>query len=113
MRMESCNFQEALKIVRKSFAEQKSSAGLTYHKSKVLLQAVTDVWNDPARDYWKQYGLDYKILRKFGVRNVKYVYRNKALIARATPTNPIFVYTFNKTDKIKVYRPLATSNQYK
>lgn len=113
MKMEDCNFQQAINIAKEKFGVKKSGAGLTYRKTSVLLQAVTDRWNDEARAYWAQYNIDHKTLRKFGVRNVKYVYRNKALVARATSANPIFVYTFKGTDKIKIYRPLAVGKQYK
>lgn len=40
--MENCNFQEAISIAKEKFGQRKSDAGLTYRKTSVLLQAVTD-----------------------------------------------------------------------
>lgn len=113
MRMEDITFAEALQQAKKEFGMSKPSIGMGRKKKSVLLQAVTDRWNDFARNYWKDYGIDMKTLRKFGVRNAKFIYRNKALVMKATRTNPVFVYTFYGTDKIKIYRPLARNSQYK
>lgn len=40
--MEDCNFQQAINIAKEKFGMKKSGAGLTYRKTSVLLQAVTD-----------------------------------------------------------------------
>lgn len=79
----------------------------------INIQTIVKPWEDEQLNYWKRFGISRSTLDKFGVYNVKYVYKNKAMVARATIANPIFVYTFPLVKEVKVYRPLATDKQYK
>lgn len=59
------------------------------------------------KEYWESFGISKKTLKHYNVINVEFVWLNDVLLWGNDPINPIYAYFFPKTNRVKVYRPLA------
>tara|TARA_B100001123_G_C15337056_1_gene1033264 strand:+ start:3167 stop:4171 length:1005 start_codon:yes stop_codon:yes gene_type:complete len=80
-------------------------------KRERLIQFKPQHWTKTDAEYWKQYGITSKILKKYNVFSSKYVFLDKELILTYTNDNPVYAYKFGK--HVKIYRPYAEKNGFK
>lgn len=94
----------------KSVGEVKE---LNYEKEYKLIQSEIKPWNEETLSYWCKYGITVSTLKKYNVYCASTIYINKVPAAFYTKSNPIFSYYFPRTNKSKIYRPLAKDRKQK
>lgn len=78
-------------------------------KSEQYIQIQTRPFVETDKEYWKQFGITRKILNEYNVFAVEKVWRDGKIYMYNTQNNPIYAYVDFKHNKIKLYRPLATT----
>lgn len=119
MRLNNCNYYEALNIIAKDFGIIKGEQS-SIHKpvfvesvkesetSKIRVQ-IKDFSNDEL-NWWLQFGIDKKLLKKYHIFSLQYVFLNGELKFTSSNRNPIYGYYFGKDkngfEKWKCYFPM-------
>jgi hypothetical protein len=109
-----CSYHKALKIIASDFGLIKTSVKKEEIKIKEVPkfvdsgQAIINVeiqdFTDTELKWWKKYGIDEKILKKFKVYSCKNVWLNGNRFASSSRTNMIFGYYGNIKDKVELWR---------
>jgi len=81
-------------------------------KSECLIQFKPQHFTDEDIEYWKQFNIDYNILKRYNIYSAKYVFVNKRLVFTYSKNNPIYCYSL-PNNKVKVYRPFADKGKFK
>lgn len=65
--------------------------------------------------YWKQYGIDEKMLKTFNVISISHLFYGNTVIATSSSNCPMFAYVFYKDGQhsFKIYRPLSKDKRKK
>lgn len=75
-------------------------------KVKKIIQVKRQAWTTGDKSYWKQFGLNSKILNHFNVASCSHVWLDEKLAYTANLKNPAYVYYFGDGD-YKIYFPFA------
>ena len=125
MKMFNCNYYQALKIVAQDFGLIDGT-----HNSKVAPTIVPTIKSTKSskiqvqiKDYtkeelkwWEQFGISKKLLKKYKIYSLQYVFLNGELRFTSVPSCPIYGYYFgkdkNSEEKWKIYFPLKTEYRF-
>lgn len=86
------------KTVLKSTKESDKS-------DETVIGVVRQDWTDIDKQYWSQFGISLKTLKKFGVSSIKYYLCDGVVKGVYKENNPMYAYKVY--DRFKIYRPLA------
>lgn len=117
MRLYKCNYYEALDIIAKDFGLIEGELKVSTIKvipeiketenSKIRVQ-IKD-YSDEELEWWKQFGISKKLLKKYHVYSLQHVFLNGQLKFISSKTCPIYGYYFgkdkNSEEKWKIYMP--------
>tara|TARA_R110000851_G_scaffold214993_7_gene367697 strand:+ start:1768 stop:2133 length:366 start_codon:yes stop_codon:yes gene_type:complete len=113
------SFQESLNKIIKDFkidlttklpASEKQKLDKKFEIKKKKIQAIIQDFSEEELDYWYSFGITKETLERFNVKSAKYIYIDKEMAMRSTDRNPIFVYYFPNSERLKIYRPLTRGN---
>ena len=118
MRMFNCSYYEALKIIAKDFGLIKGEHKVSTFKiipeikesesSKIQVQ-IKD-YTDKELEWWFSFGISKKLLKKYHIFSIQYVFLNGELKFTSSDRNPIYGYYFGKDkngyEKWKIYFPM-------
>ena len=120
MKLYNVDYYEALKIIAQDFNLIESSN----KKNKVTPEYVEPIketetsriqvqikdFTDEELEWWSKFGITKKLLKKYKVFSIQYVFLNGFLKFTSTPSNPIYGYYFGKDkngiEKWKIYFPM-------
>lgn len=120
-------YHRALNIVANDFGiidkpgYIKNEAKCIYDGSKVeqteqtIIQCEIKEYTEEELEWWGQYGITPKILKKFNVFSVKNVFLNGNYFCSSSKINPVYGYFFGIKDGIeqwKIYFPFKTSYRF-
>ncbi len=119
----NCNYYEALKIIAKDFGLIKGETPKCIKIVSELKESKTSKIQVQVKEYtkeelewWKQYGISLKLLKKYHVYSLKNVFLNGTLNTSSTSKMPIYGYYFGKDknglEKWKIYFPLRTNYRF-
>jgi len=125
MKMFNCSYYEALKIIAQDFGIISNSnvktKPITIVKSiketesaKIQVQ-IKDYTNEEL-EWWKSFGIDKKLLKKYHVFSLQHVFLNGELKFTSSKQCPIYGYYFGKDkngdDKFKIYFPFRKDYRF-
>ena len=118
MRLYDCNYYKALDIIAEDFGLVNNSKSSFKVVPPKIVETIKETdtckidvqikdFTKEELDWWNDYGISYKILKKYHVYSVKHVFLNGELKFSSTEKCPIFGYYFgkNKIDRWKIYFP--------
>ncbi len=76
-----------------------------YESKDTVIGVVRQDWTDVDKQYWSQFGISLKTLKKFGVSSIKYYLCDGVVKGVYKENNPMYAYKVY--DRFKIYRPLA------
>jgi hypothetical protein len=103
----SYNTEEVKRVKYTNFREN-----ILKEKSECLIQFKPQHFTDEDIKYWKQFNIDYNILKRYNIYSSKYVFVNKKLVFTYSKNNPVYCYSL-PNNKVKVYRPMSDKGKYK
>ena len=101
--------RELLRIVRKMNpmrGEIKSTYAKAVDSGPAEIGIVRQPFTDIDIQYWNQFCISTKTLKKFNVFSIKYFLCNRVVRGTYKEDNPMYAYKVN--DRFKIYRPLAS-----
>jgi hypothetical protein len=125
MRLYNCNFYEALKIIAQDF-DLISSNVVKTQAPKIIeplketesanIQVQIKDFTNKELEWWKQFGIDKKLLKKYHVFSLQHVFLNGELKFTSSEQCPIYGYYFGKdkngNDKFKIYFPFRKDYRF-
>ena len=125
MKKYGVNFYEALDIIAKDFeliegcnnTEEKplNVESLKETKSSIIQVQIKNYSNEEL-EWWKQFGISIKTLKKFHVFSIEHVFLNGELKFTSSNKCPIYGYYFgkdkNSVEKWKIYFPLKENYRF-
>ena len=117
MRLYNCGYYDALNIIAKDFGLIKGESNVQSIKivpelketETAKIQVQIKDYTEEELEWWKQFGISKKLLKKYHVYSLKYVFLNGQLKFSSTPKYPIYGYYFGKdkngNEKWKCYFP--------
>ena len=124
MRLYNCNYYEALNIIAKDFdlieGEHKISTFKVVPEIKETNSARIQVqikdYTKEELEWWKEFGISLKTLKKFHVYSIQHVFLNGELKFTSSKQCPIYGYYFGKDkngdEKWKIYFPLKENYRF-
>ena len=119
------NFYEALNIIAKDFGLVEGYNNIKVKPLNVQslketesskIQVQIKKYTDEELEWWKQFGISIKTLKKFHVFSVEHVFINGELKFTSSKQCPIYGYYFgkdkNRIEKWKIYFPLKTEYRF-
>lgn len=73
--------------------------------TETVIGVVRQDWTDIDKQYWSQFGISLKTLKKFGVSSIKYYLCDGVVKGVYRDSSPMYAYKVY--DRFKIYRPLA------
>lgn len=77
----------------------------TTKSTETVIGVVRQDWTEIDKQYWSQFGITKKTLKKFNVNSIKYYLCDGVVKGIYKDSNPMYAYKVY--DRFKVYRPLA------
>ena len=125
MKMFNCSYYEALRIIAQDFGIISNSdiktkpitivESLKETESAKIQVQIKDFTNKEL-EWWKQFGISIKTLKKFHVFSIEHVFLNEELKFTSSEQCPIYGYYFgkdkNRTEKWKIYFPLKENYRF-
>lgn len=125
MKLYNCNYYEALKIVAKDFGLidnnisskpiPKIVESIKENNSAKIQVQIKD-YNEKELEWWNQFGISIKLLKKYHVYSLQHVFLNGELKFSSSEKCPIYGYYFGKDkngdEKWKVYFPTRTEARF-
>ena len=124
MRLYNCNYYEALKIIAQDFnlvnsniqkIKPKIVESLKETESAKIQVQIKD-YTDEELEWWSQFGISKKLLKKYHVFSLQHVFLNGELRFTSSKQCPIYGYYFGKDkngeDKFKIYFPFKTDYRF-
>lgn len=120
MRINNCSYFEALKIIAQDFGLIESSEVVVKSSKPVLIDSIKESetckiqaqikdYSKEELDWWKQFGIDKKLLKKYHVFSIQHVFLNGELKFSSSSNIFIFGYYFGKdkngNELWKIYFP--------
>ena len=126
MKKYGVNYYEALQIIARDFGLIKGSnnnlkeAPIIVNPIKENIPSNIQVqikdYTEQELEWWNQFGISKKLLKKYHVYSLKYVFLNGELRFISSDKCPIYGYYFgkdkNKNEKWKIYFPLKTEYRF-
>ena len=124
MKLYNCNYYEALNIIAKDFGltegKHKVSTFKVVSKIKETNSAKIQVqikdYTNEELEWWKEFGISLKTLKKFHVYSIQHVFLNGELRFTSSKQCPIYGYYFgkdrNNEEKWKIYFPLKENYRF-
>ena len=124
MRLFNCSYYKALDIIAKDFGiisgEHKISTFKVIPEIKETESAKIQVqikeFTKEELDWWLQFGINKKLLKKYHVYSLQYVFLNGELKFTSSIRCPIYGYYFGKDkngeDKFKIYFPFKQDYRF-
>ena len=125
MKKFGCNYYKALDIIAKDFGLVE---GISNVKEKPLnikslketepteIQVQIKNYSNKELEWWKQFGISVKTLKKFHVFSIEHVFLNGELKFTSSEQCPIYGYYFGKDkngiEKWKIYFPLKENYRF-
>jgi hypothetical protein len=119
------NFYEALDIIAKDFGLIEGSNDLKVKPLSIQplketessrIQVQIKNYSNEELEWWKQFGISVKTLKKFHVFSIEHVFLNGELKFSSSKQCPIYGYYFGKDkngiEKWKIYFPLKTEYRF-
>jgi hypothetical protein len=119
------NFYEALDIIAKDFGLIEGSNDLKVRPLNIQplketessrIQVQIKNYSNEELEWWKQFGISVKTLKKFHVFSIEHVFLNGELKFSSSKQCPIYGYYFGKDkngiEKWKIYFPLKTEYRF-
>lgn len=122
-----CCYQKAMKIIANDFGYiecpklQKNPKPIEYSQSEfkdsgeAIIQIEAQDFTEDELQWWEQYGITEKILKKFRVFSCKTVFLNGRIFTKSNSKHPIFGYyrgkNENKTELWRIYLPKHRSKE--
>ncbi|MEE3343900.1 MAG: toprim domain-containing protein [Bacilli bacterium] len=125
MRLYNCNYYEALKIIAQDFNLVNSNV-VKSNSPKIVeslketessrIQVQIKKYTDKELEWWKQFGISIKTLKKFQVFSLQHIFLNGELKFTSSEQCPIYGYYFGKdkngNEKWKCYFPTRDSFRF-
>lgn len=125
MRLYNVNYYDALKIIAQDFnlvatdfaktSSPKIVESLKETKSSRIQVQIKDFTNKEL-EWWKQFGISQKTLKKYHVYSIQHIFLNGELKFTSSELCPIYGYYFGKDknheEKWKCYFPLRTEFRF-
>ena len=125
MRLFDCNYYDALNIIAKDFElvndknDRISKLNIVPEISKTessKIQVQIKDYTEQELEWWKSFGIDKKLLKKYHIFSIQHVFLNGELKFISSEKNPIYGYYFGKDkngiEKWKIYFPLRTEFRF-
>lgn len=106
MRLNNCNYYQALEIIARDFGLIDDKIYSKTSKPKLISEVKkTEICNiqvqlknftEKELNWWKSFGIDKKLLKKYHVYSLQHVFINSKLSFSSNDDNPIFGYYFGK-----------------
>lgn len=116
MKLYNCNYYKALEIIAKDFGLIEGTKSKPFSPKKIEsikqnetcnIQVQIKDFTDKELEWWKQFGIDKKLLKKYHVYSILHVFLNGELKFTSSEKCPIYGYYFGKSKKElwKIYLP--------
>ena len=124
MRLYNCNYYEALNIIARDFelidGEHQISSFKIIPEIKesesAKIQVQIKEYTNEELDWWKQFGISKKTLKKYCIYSIQHVFLNGELKFTSSKQCPIYGYYFGKDkngiEKWKIYFPLKENYRF-
>ena len=124
MKLYNCNFYEALNIIAKDFGliEGVNKVSIPKkvesieQKETCNIQVQIKDFTEKELEWWKQFGISKKTLKKYHVFSLQHVFLNGELKFTSSEQCPIYGYYFGKDknheEKWKIYFPMRTESRF-
>lgn len=111
----NCSYYKALRIIAQDFGFVKSNSTtktkpIVVSENKFVdsgpscIQIEMQEFTKAELEWWNDYGITHKILKKFNVYSCKSVFLNGSYFAASAKHNPIFGYYGGKQDNLELWR---------
>ena len=117
MKLFNCSYYQALDIIAKDFGLIEGNHQISTFKvipeiketESAKIQVQIKDYTQEELDWWLQFGINKKLLKKYHVYSLQHVFLNGELKFTSSPKCPIYGYYFgkdkNSEDKFKIYFP--------
>lgn len=117
MKLFNCSYYQALDIIAKDFGLIEGNHQISTFKvipeiketESAKIQVQIKDYTQEELDWWLQFGINKKLLKKYHVYSLQHVFLNGELKFTSSPKCPIYGYYFGKDkngeDKFKIYFP--------
>ena len=120
MRINNCSYFDALKIIAQDFGLIESSETVIKSSKPILIESIKESetckiqvqikeYSGEEINWWKQFGIDKKLLKKYHVFSLQHVFLNGELKFSSSSNTFIFGYYFgkdkNSNELWKIYFP--------
>ena len=124
MKMFNLSYYNALKKIAKDFNLTNDSVvskrivrvESLKEKETCKIQVQIKDYTDKELEWWLQFGISKKLLKKYHIYSLQYVFLNGELKFTSSEKNPIYGYYFgkdkNREDKWKIYFPMRTEFRF-
>lgn len=124
MKLFSCSYYQALDIIAKDFGLIEGNHQISTFKvipeiketESAKIQVQIKDYTQEELDWWLQFGINKKLLKKYHVYSLQHVFLNGELKFTSSPKCPIYGYYFGKDkngeDKFKIYFPFKQDYRF-
>ena len=125
MKLYNCNYYQALDIIARDFgiiegSNNSKKAPLIIspikESEKSIIQVQIKDFDKEELNWWNQFGINKKLLKKYHIFSIKHVFLNGELKFTSNEKNPIYGYYFgkdkNSIEKWKLYFPMRESFRF-
>ena len=124
MRLYDCSYYDALKIIAKDFGLIKGEHKVSTFKiipeikesESAKIQVQIKNYTENELNWWNQFGISKKLLKKYHVYSILHVFLNGELKFTSSVKCPIYGYYFGKdkngNEKWKIYFPLKENYRF-
>ena len=124
MKLFNCSYYQALDIIAKDFGLIEGNHQISTFKvipeiketESAKIQVQIKDYTQEELDWWLQFGINKKLLKKYHVYSLQHVFLNGELKFTSSPKCPIYGYYFgkdkNSEDKFKIYFPFKQDYRF-
>lgn len=124
MKLFNCSYYQALDIIAKDFGLIEGNHQISTFKvipeiketESAKIQVQIKDYTQEELDWWLQFGINKKLLKKYHVYSIQHVFLNGELKFTSSPKCPIYGYYFGKDkngeDKFKIYFPFKQDYRF-
>jgi hypothetical protein len=124
MKLFNCSYYQALDIIAKDFGLIEGNHQISTFKvipeiketESAKIQVQIKNYTQEELDWWLQFGINKKLLKKYHVYSIQHVFLNGELKFTSSPKCPIYGYYFGKDkngeDKFKIYFPFKQDYRF-
>lgn len=124
MKLFNCSYYQALDIIAKDFGLIEGNHQISTFKvipeiketESAKIQVQIKDYTQEELNWWLQFGINKKLLKKYHVYSIQHVFLNGELKFTSSPKCPIYGYYFGKDkngeDKFKIYFPFKQDYRF-